>query len=505
MPLRLATLTVVVASLVLLSCGDEPPTQPARASGKGVKIELRSPAGATQLLMAEPDTTTEECQEEGRCVIQDRVHSNEVRVYCDEGEGECGTGTYGWELLTPPPGTQVAFNPSTTEMDQWTTMSIQTDSATPTGVTESEVNSIPLNGSPPAEGELEYPVHVQCSVYFNNCPILEIVDVLRDVVISPPDPHTSPTAQTTIIGKKVHLEVRIKEGSGSETYELGNNPLWTVEGHQDTSIVEDYDLKDGELELLPETLEDEEIEYYYVVPNDGYDIEVEAEVQAASVNHKVTTEASFNVDGPTNLSMTSVTASGGPSIGPVASAPGTWLRFGIKSTPLGPLTAGIGWTFTASMPSGDNGHVVGTQLAKSATIRLPPRPSPNTSGAYWLDACPTYGDATAQQGMQYQWIQEDSPAALLAAQDTLVSAADTLKMHFMYRPAGQESIWVPIGRMTWFWNATARRTGPQAADWDMVFESASVNPTGTTASEFPVWPEVFLEPDDPDDCGSFPD
>lgn len=71
----------------------------------------------------------------------------------------------------------------------------------------------------------------------------------------------------------------------------------------------------------------------------------------------------------------------------------------------------------------------------------------------------------------------------------LVSAADSFQMFFMYRARGPESIWVPIGRLDWFWRGTASRTGgPLNHGWTGPTDAASsMNPSGAPSSTFPQW------------------
>jgi hypothetical protein len=77
-------------------------------------------------------------------------------------------------------------------------------------------------------------------------------------------------------------------------------------------------------------------------------------------------------------------------------------------------------------------------------------------------------------------------------------------MYFMYRPAGTESIWVPIGEMDWFWNGTATRNGNPLINhgWTGPTNSSfSPAPTGAASSVFPEWNAVITAEES---CASLP-
>jgi hypothetical protein len=195
--------------------------------------------------------------------------------------------------------------------------------------------------------------------------------------------------------------------------------------------------------------------------------------------------------------MTSQTSSVilGPFNGDLSS---TWLAFG----PAFPVP-GIAWTFTATAPPGDSGYVAGTQLVNARTAFTPPASVPNTNGSYWLDACPLY-DVAKQAGggagganKTFLWESNDSPGINLtfASAYNLVSAAATFAIYFMYRPGGSQSIWVPLGKLNWFWRGTASRTGNPLVNHGWLGPTdaaASAAPTGTASSTFPQWSQVML-------------
>lgn len=182
------------------------------------------------------------------------------------------------------------------------------------------------------------------------------------------------------------------------------------------------------------------------------------------------------------------------------------LSFGDPST-----APGISFQLTATAPPGDSGYVAGTQLVNSRTTSTPPSSVNTTGGAYWLDACPLYDNyqtgigGPPGTGSQFLWQSQDSPNAGLSSAFDIVSAADSLRMYFMYRPKGAESIWVPIGRLDWFWQGTASRTGNPLVNhgWTGPTNAAnSINPAGAAASVFPEWPQTF--PSEGTSCPTLP-
>lgn len=487
--LRIALAGVAALAVVLGGCGDDPPTEPARTADNTPMIEVRDSAAAIPSLMVDNDSTNEECNDDHACVIQDQTYHDEFRVHCPAGEGECGTGTYGWELLNPPPGTTITFNPSTTDMEQWTTLSIETDSATPTGVTQSEVNSIPLNGSPVASGELELPVHVVCSFHFENCPVIEI----RDSAQSGAPVVSAPTGtQTTLIGRRMHLAVKHKQGSGSGSYAL-DDVQWTLDGMNADAIIKSYDITAPQPEvdnLSSVDLRQTKLLYYYVIVNDGYKVNVEATLEGDDVSHTATATATYDVGGPTNVSMTSTTIAAGVAVGEVAGDTSErWLRFGNAID-----TAGIEFVFTATALPGDDGYVAGTQLVNVDVDSDPPANWPTTAGRYWLDQCRLYDSSQPAVGQTYRWESRDSPGVFLDPVFSEVEVDAQFEMYFMYRPSGSTSIWVPLGQMDWFYEGTATKTGSPTNGnhgWELDDGDASVHPTGAPSSEFPEWSQAL--------------
>lgn len=158
---------------------------------------------------------------------------------------------------------------------------------------------------------------------------------------------------------------------------------------------------------------------------------------------------------------------------------------------------GITWTFTADAPSGDNGYVAATQLAKFSAHRYDFNHSlvgdTSSSGNYWLDACPIYASATQASGGTYTWTSWDSPGLVVQPSDSSADIDLQFQTYFMYRPGGVASIWVPIGELEWNMSGSAAKQG-SPPQWFMFDSSWAANPSGAASTTFPVWTEVKEAP-----------
>lgn len=133
-----------------------------------------------------------------------------------------------------------------------------------------------------------------------------------------------------------------------------------------------------------------------------------------------------------------------------------------------PASFGIHFTFTAPAPD-TGGYVTGTQLIDSQSTYTPyPADTGKvfhpTGGDSWLDACWFYPGADSvvfgfgrmprQKNGQFTYVAYDAPVGFLYSTDfSMLSRGDSLRMFFMYRPSGRESIWVPLGVYSWFGGA----------------------------------------------------
>lgn len=445
---------------------------------KGLGLARRTEANARLIANWPADTAYEKCQEQDgeNCEEQGETWTGQFYVHClsEQCDPEL---TYTWELKTPPPGVEVSFDPAVTTIEERTTMSIEIDNDAETGVFESSV------AAPPSGPDLPFTFHTLCSWGLGTCPYIEIRDLMG--VGNPSVSVSAAGEQSTRIGKRMHLKVQHKTGTGEHQFEQEEQG-WLIQWDGTGNLIHGYDITAAQLQLYPWPQDiglADTISYYHVTPNQyvvwaqadlNYDDD-EAEV-------RVLTKAVFNVDGPTNMSMTSVTVDSGVTLGPFLSFPMA-IHFGTVNPP------GIGWTFTATAPSGDNGYVAATQLVNAVAHRTDVNGNQITnfnSNGYWLDGCPLYDDATQRSGSQYTWTSGDSPGLGFTASDSMGDIAMSFQTYFMYRPGGFHSIWVPLGLMAWNFDGTAARQGTPGV-WQLSSASASVNPSGSATSIFPVW------------------
>lgn len=483
---------ITAAVLLLGNCGpDKPlPTDATGASGRVMQGEgAASILGAnrpdTKLLMFPGDSSTETCEPGERCVIQGQTYENTRMVFCPSGPGNCGTGNYEWSLLNPPPSSTVTFDPAITALEQVTYLTIETDSATPSGVYQSVSRATKVSGTAGTVPDFPYPIRVLCSTHYNQCPSIEIVDMDRaDTVVSDPAP-----TQSTVIGKRVHLRVQYKSGTGSGSYTL-SEPQWTMSGD---SLIRKYVMDTNQTELIrldQGSLNDSlEIMYYHSLAQNGITVKAKATLNGSTGESRQEATATYDVSGPTMASMTGGTIPGGMEIGPRAGQSGTWLHFG-DTTSVNDV--GIAFNFLATAPANGAGHLAATQLFTGEAIGIPVTGDLlNMVNA--LDDCPLYGNRYVPigAGSDRIWTASDSPGMPLASVDTMAGMVFFFRTYFMYRPDGTGSIWVPIGVMNWDIGGIAGRDTTQTYGWAMLIEDNTVNPSGAASSEFPTWSQGY--------------
>ena len=378
---------------------------------------------------------------------------------------------------------------------------IRADTNAPTGADHAWVDLDPHTG-----GE-DWPqfhfIKVLCSLKRGNCSKLEIVDYLADSVISPGN-------DTFVIGEPVALYVRVNQGPRGDSFLVVNQPTvrWGAAG---AGLVQQVNLNVNEGGVVP----------YHPEYWDGNIVTVfsclvpgtcSANV-TADLSHQFTSDtgapglhadATMTVIGPTNVTLTSHTIAGGPSVGGVKDHPlDPWLRFGKSDD-----TVGIGFTFTAHAPAGVDGYVFGTQLVNSQTSSLGNPATDwsywNTGGSYYLDSCVLYDDADTNVGSSFSWSSSDSPGAPLISNDTLTTAEDHFKMYFLFWSFKPWSVPAPLGKLEWYWDATARKDTTNATwGWSIPSgnESWSSNPSGAPSADFPTYSHVLPNSGA---CGIFP-
>jgi len=205
---------------------------------------------------------------------------------------------------------------------------------------------------------------------------------------------------------------------------------------------------------------------------------------------------SYNVLGPTNVSMTSTT--GSVQLGAAYSEGGA-LALSFGDVP--PGTPGISWIFVATGPSGVDGdisaiQVLTTKQKQTVASTAPPTAAPvdNTGSTYRLDE-PIPGDilyantsSPLLAGANGTWSNIDAPVKPLWDL-SYFSRSDQFQTWFVYKPRIANSIWVPLGYVPWNWSGTATLSG---GTWTLSGQTWSQNPAATipnayTSIPFPQW------------------
>ena len=306
---------------------------------------------------------------------------------------------------------------------------------------------------------------------------LEILDRKTGTIVSG-------TTQNKIVGQKVELSVRSKPAGHTVT-----NIRWTISGTapgtRPASSVKSYAmaLAKTDLPVLLQNadLQGQALDFFWVtVHGEGAQtVGVQADVDGAPKQAQV----AFNVSCPTLDSFTSVT-------GPIdIGTPWSAQRELYCGTPANP---GINYTGKMTPPAGGAGEMKFTQILQAAITRTPtagPRQT-WTIPDWWLDIDDPYaahGPFAVTASTQATQSDNDSPGSPLQAGFTNNMVTMSFKLYLLYKPAGADSIWVPLGLLSWGWSGEARSTNAGATWTKISGAHATANPTGAKSAEFPAW------------------
>jgi hypothetical protein len=312
---------------------------------------------------------------------------------------------------------------------------------------------------------------------------------------------TSITDMTTdvIVGQKMSL-TSVLQPAGLTIA----SRQWTVPG----GPIKDYTQAQAKAEvtqLAAADLQGANVDQYYWIDG-GNGREVTCQVVIAGITFDAKT--TFNVLRPaaklTAEYMTEYTISdpvvnvGGGIIGVPIS-----LHFGTHT----PLRPGITWTGTVTTPVGGTG-----EIAMLQTINPLRRVQDNdgtffrltTNGVYVLD-----DEGTEEDGkgcvLKRSRIQiadsevktsqhDDTPVQPVTAEQRWGLADDYFHLYLVYRPSGQDSIWVTLRRLVWHWHGSATKDGQ--GNWSMDEGAFPPTPPGTPppshdTTELPLWNSYF--------------
>jgi hypothetical protein len=293
-----------------------------------------------------------------------------------------------------------------------------------------------------------------------------------------------PLAQNvrTVPGRKIALKGKVTPGDLEVT-----DHQWTIGGNRIKSYTQS--LNEGvKVELESSDLEADTVEFYWI--DGGEDIEVKYEAVVAG--HPVSAVVNLDVERPT-ATLTSVTT---PLEPPISIRLG-YLRFGYPA----PNEEGIRWNAEVTAPDIGSGQIAFVQLVNLYRTRTLKDEGNTTeiwtsNGQYYLDTSggnPLYGDdsTTIGGGATQAHSKSDSPGSPLHSVSPpgyqRRSANDNFRLYLMYKPSGDDSIWVTLRRLDWLWSGAAARN--ESDEWVMESgQSSSQNPGSANSIELPLWP-----------------
>ncbi len=183
-------------------------------------------------------------------------------------------------------------------------------------------------------------------------------------------------------------------------------------------------------------------------------------------------------------------------------------------TVIGTPVSGINFLARVTVPNGGEGQLAYVQLVK--TKRSYTRDLQNyldtldSGGAWFLDGSAPYddGEPVSVTAQQYGDVATgDSPLNGIADDILRFSINEDFRMFLMYRPNGDDSIWVALREIDWGWTAIVAH--PAGTQWtEYSFESPPIirgrcspipgscdtTPTIIDASELPEWIDWFPNP-----------
>ena len=263
-------------------------------------------------------------------------------------------------------------------------------------------------------------------------------------------------SQDTIIGKKVLLSGEIMP----TVLASSASKSWNIPGTRIKNFTADIN-KTTLTELEDADLSSTSIGYYWVDAADGRVVTFTATIGATIIN----TSTTFNVK-KTTSTLTVTTGTIGVSDGA--------LRYGTCTAG----STGIAFTSTLILPDVFNGNAEYWQQINS-TLREKQKDDDS-----WIkmDAKSVIDTFFPYPGYPNT---DDSPASSLPLSGfKKVTVADSFTMWLMFKPAGGDSIWVPLQSVNWSWSATA--TKDAAGSWQLD-SSDKTNGSPIEPTAFPTW------------------
>ncbi|MDH4240100.1 MAG: hypothetical protein OEW48_11095 [Phycisphaerae bacterium] len=223
------------------------------------------------------------------------------------------------------------------------------------------------------------------------------------------------------------------------------------------------------------------IYFYWVDGDDGRVVDAKCVFTSGGKDTNKTISATFDVKKPKIKSFTSKTGS-----------------VKIKSGEMGFFGPGIKWTAKVAPNGAAAGKIAFIQRINPHRVWTPGKKW-TSSGKFVLDGANGKTEIFYAQkkeslsGADATLKSNDSPSNPLNAFSNALknTGEDKFELYLMYKSNESNSIWVPLGLLTWDWKGEARRTST-SDPWGMHgTPTFTRNPSGSNTDDFPEWDKYF--------------
>ncbi len=270
------------------------------------------------------------------------------------------------------------------------------------------------------------------------------------------------TTQNVIIGQRIDLVMQVLPEN-----DLASQIQWAVPETRVRNYVVTYTnpTSPTSATVTPLTnLGDGTVSFYWINGGDGRQVTLSCVVN----ERQVTRTATFNVKVPTVQASTST-----GSVGITSSFGFLEVAFGASGSP------GISFSRSINVPQGFSGQTAWVNVVNPSSRQIVDSMGTHTKNQVGLDSRFPYSinDPDAES-------TNDTPGEQLLSSYSSVSIDDKFEMWIMFRPSGQDSIWVPLKKVSWSWSASVTQSG---GNWSLGSNAHSQNPAFQDTTAFPVW------------------
>ena len=264
------------------------------------------------------------------------------------------------------------------------------------------------------------------------------------------------TTQPVVVGQQIPLQASFSLPAGVSI----SSQSWSVSG----TTVGGYNASTNSGQTVSTNFTQQSTTFYWVTAQTGatvtYTVNLSDGAQASAT-------ATFNVSGPTNVTVTA-------TAGTVVIQYNDEMSFGDSSG-----TPGMSFQASATMPTGTPGTFSWVQVVVSSCYTDTPPGSPYCLTPNALDSTYPYDSGASAA---------DSPNVGLTSDLSQVSDTDSFDMYLMWNPGTANSIPVPLGFVAWGWSGDATQNQSTGV-WSL--NSSSIpSHTFTPSQSFPQWTQV---------------